>query len=430
MATIPVLPPDVVVLAENELDLLELALHGLLDFPLAFLGDVAVTLTDQENTPLATWDGRNLTPVKPFATAIGPQWDPAVRLAATQVTELLAGAPTLGFVISDLPTREDIQTLIRHITGMVAAQSRTPEATEADCPVPRVLLLVPTSRQAPNPGLLRAVQAVATQLPQDVQIHVVAVPWPTTPPPELTWQLLAQKLGIAQLVSLSECRSPQVRSQITALDGIWQHQVAEIYPDASAREYLATHQPSGAAGTATAGTVILFTGLSGSGKSTIAKAVAAQLADLGVPTTLLDGDEVRQHLSKGLGFDRDSREINLDRIGYVAALVARHGGVVLAAPIAPFAVSRAHMRDLAVQMGTRFLLVYVSTPLAVCEARDRKGLYAKARAGLVPEFTGISSTYEVPDDADLVLDASVVAIADAVAQVLALLGSDRNQVSL
>ena len=172
------------------------------------------------------------------------------------------------------------------------------------------------------------------------------------------------------------------------------------------------------------GVVVLLSGLSGSGKSTIAKALAARLGQDGRAVTLLDGDEVRQMLSAGLGFDRASRELNVTRIGFVAALVARHGGIAVAAPIAPFAATRAEVRRMAQSVGT-FLLVHVSTPIEVCEARDRKGLYAKARAGEIPEFTGISSPYEVPDDADLTIDTSQLSVEDAVAEVLTALQAKR-----
>jgi sulfate adenylyltransferase len=189
-----------------------------------------------------------------------------------------------------------------------------------------------------------------------------------------------------------------------------------VYPEASAAEILRA-----GAGADRRGGVVLFTGLSGSGKSTIARALAEDLADGGGRrVTLLDGDEVRQHLSAELGFDVASRERNVERIGWVAALVARHGGIAIAAPIAPFAVSRARVRALAEPHGP-FLLVWVSTPLEVCEARDRKGLYARARAGEVPEFTGISSPYEAPADADLVIDTTTTAVDDAVASIRELL---------
>ena len=169
------------------------------------------------------------------------------------------------------------------------------------------------------------------------------------------------------------------------------------------------------------GRVILLTGLSGSGKSTIAKLLAERLTgidDRGV--TLLDGDEVRLILSSGLGFSREDREMNVRRIGWVASLVASHGAIAVCAPIAPYAEMRAEMRERAEAVG-RFLLVHVSTPLEVCEARDRKGLYARARRGEIPNFTGISDPYEAPTDADVTIDASTTAPADAVQRIVEVL---------
>ncbi|HXL93214.1 MAG TPA: adenylyl-sulfate kinase [Streptosporangiaceae bacterium] len=169
------------------------------------------------------------------------------------------------------------------------------------------------------------------------------------------------------------------------------------------------------------GLVVFFTGLSGSGKSTIARGLAAALGERGDRTvSLLDGDHVRQLLSAGLTFSRTDRDRNIARIGYVAAEIARHGGIAICAPIAPYAAARAVARDMAQQTGD-FLLVYVATPVEVCAARDRKGLYAKARAGLLDGFTGVSDPYEEPYDADLVLDTSAMKTADAVNAVLRLL---------
>jgi sulfate adenylyltransferase len=169
------------------------------------------------------------------------------------------------------------------------------------------------------------------------------------------------------------------------------------------------------------GLAIFFTGLSGSGKSTIARGLAEALTERGDRTvSLLDGDHVRRLLSAGLTFSRADRDLNIARIGYVAAEVARHGGIAICAPIAPYAEARAAARRMVTEVGD-FLLVHVSTPVDVCAARDRKGLYAKARAGLITGFTGVSDPYEEPRDADLVLDTSVMTRQQAVDAVLKLL---------
>ncbi len=171
------------------------------------------------------------------------------------------------------------------------------------------------------------------------------------------------------------------------------------------------------------GLAIFFTGLSGSGKSTVARGLAEALVERGDRTvSLLDGDQVRQLLSAGLSFSRADRDLNIARIGFVAAEVARHGGIAICAPIAPYAAARAVARKLVTEVGD-FLLIYVSTPVEVCEARDRKGLYAKARAGLITGFTGVDDPYEEPRDANLVLDTSAMARDEAVAAVLKLLAS-------
>ena len=169
------------------------------------------------------------------------------------------------------------------------------------------------------------------------------------------------------------------------------------------------------------GLTVFFTGLSGSGKSTLARALATRLAAAGRTVTLLDGDVVRTHLSAGLGFDRAARDANIRRIGYVAAEVTKHGGVAICAPIAPYEQARRDARAAVEQYG-RFLLVHVATPLSVCEERDSKGLYARARAGELPGFTGVSDPYEPPDDAELRLDTSQVGLEEAVNRLMALLG--------
>ena len=159
------------------------------------------------------------------------------------------------------------------------------------------------------------------------------------------------------------------------------------------------------------------------------RSVLAERGDRRV--SLLDGDLVRQLLSAGLTFSRADRDLNIARIGFVAAEVARHGGIAICAPIAPYAQTRQLVREMVSEVGD-FLLIWVATPVEVCEARDRKGLYAKARAGLIREFTGISDPYEEPADADLIVDTSVLTESEAVAAVLRMLtaggwlGPDRS----
>ena len=166
------------------------------------------------------------------------------------------------------------------------------------------------------------------------------------------------------------------------------------------------------------GFTVFFTGLSGAGKSTLANVLLVKLLELGGrPVTLLDGDVVRQRLSSELGFSRAHRDLNIRRIGFVAREITKNGGIALCAPIAPYDAVRREVRAAIAEVGG-FVLVHVSTPLAVCEARDRKGLYAKARAGLVAEFTGISDPYEAPEDAEVVVDTSDLDPEETVAEVL------------
>jgi sulfate adenylyltransferase len=187
-------------------------------------------------------------------------------------------------------------------------------------------------------------------------------------------------------------------------------------PPAVARELRRARPPR-----AKRGFVLFLTGLSGSGKSTIARNLRDALAERGDrKVSLLDGDLVRQLLSAGLTFSRADRDLNIVRIGFVAAEIARHGGIAICAPIAPYAQTREQVREMVSEVGD-FLLIHVATPLEVCEARDRKGLYAKARAGLIKQFTGISDPYEEPTDADLTVDTSTMTREQATDAVLGLL---------
>jgi sulfate adenylyltransferase len=416
------------VLDEDGLDLLELAISGALSglsMPDGAPPDATgLVLADAENTPLARLarggpgGTTTIEPLRPFARHGGPHWDPALRLAPpTARTRLEAAAgdrPIAALVLDDVPTRGDLDRAALALDGTGAGA---------------VLVAIPVARR-PRPagavgwaGLVRAALGAADRLgaadPGRAVIPVV-IPYPASagssgwPVPDLDAVLAAYGAPVA--LRQRDLRDPADVTRIAGLAGAHERAVRELYPEASADEVLR-------AGRATPrhGAVVLFTGLSGSGKSTIARALVEELADGGErPVTLLDGDEIRQHLSAGLGFDVASRERNVERIGWVAALVARHGGIAVAAPIAPFAASRARVRAMAEAHGP-FLLVWVSTPLAVCEARDRKGLYARARAGEVPDFTGISSPYEEPDDAELVIDASVTSVDEAVATVRAAL---------
>jgi len=166
------------------------------------------------------------------------------------------------------------------------------------------------------------------------------------------------------------------------------------------------------------GFTLFFTGLSGSGKSTIANIIFAKLIEAGGrPVSLLDGDIVRQNLSSELGFSKAHRDINIRRIGFVASEITKNGGVAICAPIAPYAETRRAVRDLIEQHGA-FIEIHVSTPLEVCESRDRKGLYAKARQGIIPEFTGISDPYEVPERPELDIDTSELAPSEAAQEIL------------
>lgn len=170
---------------------------------------------------------------------------------------------------------------------------------------------------------------------------------------------------------------------------------------------------------ATRGVVVFMTGLSGSGKSTIAKALRERLLAAGRrAVTILDGDLVRRMLSSGLGFSREDRDTNVRRIGFVAAEIARHGGTAICAPIAPFDSVRQDVRQGVEAAGGTFVLVHVATAIEVCEQRDTKGLYAKARAGLVQQFTGVSDPYETPRDAEVVVDAGASTPAECVDAVM------------
>jgi adenylylsulfate kinase len=167
------------------------------------------------------------------------------------------------------------------------------------------------------------------------------------------------------------------------------------------------------------GAILWFTGLSGAGKSTLSQAVAEKISGIR-PVQILDADEIRPHLSKGLGYSKDDRNENVRRIAFVSRLLARHGVVVIAAVISPYAETRNEIRQLAAAEGIRFVEVFVDAPLQALIERDVKGLYKKALAGMLPNFTGVSDPYERPENPDVTvrtdietLNASLVTVLEA-----------------
>ncbi|MGZ3420500.1 MAG: adenylyl-sulfate kinase [Polyangiales bacterium] len=162
------------------------------------------------------------------------------------------------------------------------------------------------------------------------------------------------------------------------------------------------------------GAVLWFTGLSGAGKSTLAEAVVPKLRAAGKRVESLDGDVVRTHLSKGLGFSREDRETNVARIAFVAHLLQRNGVFAIVSAISPYRSMRDSARSL---IGADFVEIHVAPPLEECIKRDVKGLYAKAIAGEIKEFTGISDPYEPPESPELRLDTSVLSVDEAVARI-------------
>jgi bifunctional enzyme CysN/CysC len=210
---------------------------------------------------------------------------------------------------------------------------------------------------------------------------------------------------VDRLTNATACCGMIVHALRRASNVHWQPETV----DRGSRAAIKGHRPA----------VVWFTGLSGSGKSTVANALESRLSSLGRHTMLLDGDNIRHGLNKDLGFTDADRVENIRRIGEVAKLMADAGLIVITAFISPFRAERALVRSLL--PAGEFVEVFVDTPLAVCEQRDPKGLYKKARAGQIPNFTGINAPYELPEQPDLVLDTSDTSVAEAVTAILRLL---------
>jgi sulfate adenylyltransferase len=166
------------------------------------------------------------------------------------------------------------------------------------------------------------------------------------------------------------------------------------------------------------GVTLFLTGLPSSGKSTIANALSLKLRELtDRQITMLDGDIVRHYFSQGLGFSRADRELNITRVGFIAKEVTKHRGIAICAVVAPFANARDKVREMVTEVGG-FVEVYVNTPLTTCEKRDRKGLYKKARAGLIQNFTGVNDPYEAPTSPELSIDTSHMKVSDAISLII------------
>lgn len=349
-----------------------------LDLPESVAASGEVELVDPEGVPLAqvAADGA-LTPLSQPAYGAFRR----LHLSAQQTRELYPGALTVPVV--GAITQSDLDAI-------AIAAGEQPVVLLALCGTG-------TPQDLTSVGLVRACLAAAELLGE--RAHVVACPLPSHGDPELD-----HRLGQEVVATFASGEVLGLRGE-----GEVPEQIAEIIDQ---------DQPDDAE----RGLVVFFTGLSGSGKSTIARALHDLIAEDGRRTvTSLDGDVVRRHLSEGLTFSKEDRETNIRRIGWVAAEISRHRGVAICSPIAPFDATRQEVRRMVAEAGGEFVLVHVATSLAECERRDRKGLYAKARAGEIPEFTGISSPYEEPADATIRVDTEGRSIEAVLGEILAAL---------
>jgi sulfate adenylyltransferase len=372
----------------RELDDLELLLSGALaprttfdvsgpGITLALPSDLQdapqVELVDPEGLPVALHSATALTPLS--SPAYGPYR--RLHLSPAEARQQYAGALTVP-VAAPL-THEDLALITEKAAGR------------------DVVLLALNGTGTPQHvspvGLVRATIAAAHLLER---AHVVAVPLPSHGDPDYD-HLLGE-----------EVTANYATGEVLGVpgEGQWPDEIAAIVDQDQPAED-------------ERGFVVFFTGLSGSGKSTLARALHDLVLEDGRRTvTSLDGDVVRRNLSAGLTFSKTDRETNIRRIGWVAAEIGRHRGIAICSPIAPFDETRKQVRQMVEDAGADFVLVHVATPLEECERRDRKGLYAKARSGEIPEFTGISSPYEEPLDAAVRIDTTGRTIEDALGDLL------------
>jgi sulfate adenylyltransferase len=378
----------------RELDDLELLLSGALaprttfddeitlELPPALRDEPIVELVDPEGLPLARLDHDG-----GLTALAAPAYGAFRRLHLSPAQAIRAYGERLVVAITGPPTERDLEEI------RIAAHGQ------------EVLILAlvghGTPRGATPVGLVRESLVAAEILARHgLETDVVACPLADHGDAELDERLRRQVVN---------AYAPRGRT--------WMQPAAEVTDRLPGRiaHLVWEDQP----GPEERGLVVFFTGLSGSGKSTLARALHDLLIEDGRRTvTSLDGDVVRRHLSAGLGFSRQDRETNILRIGWVAAEIARHHGIAICSPIAPFDSTRQHVRAMVEQAGGVFVLVHVATPLEECERRDRKGLYAKARAGEIPDFTGISSPYEEPEDASVRIDTTGRTIEECLAELV------------
>lgn len=327
-----------------------------------------------------------------------------------------------------------------YLAGPVSAMQSAEHGLGRD-----VRLVSPLAHSANHPQHVAAVfdrtptaeeiaRAVAAASRLDAQLHLVAIAHNAEPGNRALSTLLATlrtcagelENASAHLLVVPGYDTPIAGTAHTLGRHVLERVGASQLLDFSAVEEDPGHQ---SATEGHSGLVVLFTGLSGSGKSTLARELVQQSHRVDSrQALLLDGDDIRRFLTAGLGFSREDRNTNVERIGWVAAQISSVGGIAVCAPIAPFEESRQRVQELAERAGD-FILVHVSTPLEVCEQRDRKGLYAKARAGQIPDFTGISSPYDVPPAPDYAVNTAVTSVEEATAHILDLIRDRKAAVS-
>ena len=408
-----------------------------------------VVLTDPEGAPVAALEATDVWPTEDGRSGIaGPvtrMGDGAqgpfqrLRRSPEEVRALLPPGRVLG-VIADRPLHRPQLAQIAHAARTLAAH---------------LLILIPVSGPGPDglppEALVRAIFAARDRMPPATIVAVPLLPRGDEMRDALLRARVAAAYGVTHVLSTGDLLPGGSMRVLVSRelaydnrDGQWRWRddipprnrrlamtAAEIddlldrgfplpewhTPPAVAKELARVRPPR-----RHRGLVVFFTGFSGSGKSTIARGLADHMRETGERTiTLLDGDVVRRELSAGLGFSKADRDRNVRRIGWVAAEVARHRGMAVACPIAPYARARAAVRAMAAEAGAGFLLVHVATPLEVCEQRDRKGLYARARAGQLRGMTGIDDPYETPEDAELTVDTTDMTVPEAIEVVLAYL---------